>query len=129
MTPPILPRPSLKISMKGLRSSASTTARRSSGLSNGGAVWLTISVRLPVATVVSQIACGAWLLTSFKNGIETPYGKGHVDFPGGERQHPRREVGDDRVLDAVEIGPARLPIVRIAGQPDQLVWLIFNELE
>ena len=39
MTPPILPWPSLKISIKGLRSKASTIARRSSELSNGGAVW------------------------------------------------------------------------------------------
>ena len=72
MTPPILPCPSLKMSINGLRPNASTIARRSSGLSNGGAVWLTISVRLPVATVVSQIACGAWLLTSFNSGIDTP---------------------------------------------------------
>jgi hypothetical protein len=76
-----LPCPSLKMSMKGLRSSSSTIAPRSSGLSNGGAVWLTISVRLPVATVVSQIACGAWFLRSFKSGIETPYGKVMSTFP------------------------------------------------
>jgi len=38
MTPPILPCPSLKMSMKGLRSNANTIARRSSELSNGGAV-------------------------------------------------------------------------------------------
>jgi hypothetical protein len=42
---------------------------------------LTISVRLPVATVVSQIARGAWLLTSFKSGSETPYGKVMSTFP------------------------------------------------
>jgi len=47
-------------------------AQRSSGLSNGATVWLMINVRLPVATVVSQIACGAWFLISFRTGIETP---------------------------------------------------------
>ena len=72
MTPPISPCPSLKMSIKGLRSNARMMARRSSGLSNGGAVWLMINVRLPVATVVSQIARGAWLLISLRTGIETP---------------------------------------------------------
>ena len=72
MTPPISPCPSLKMSIKGLRSSARTMAQRSSGLSNGATVWLMINVRLPVATVVSQIACGAWFLISFRTGIETP---------------------------------------------------------
>ena len=68
MTPPISPCPSLKMSIKGLRSSARTMAQRSSGLSNGATVWLMINVRLPVATVVSQIACGAWFLISFRTG-------------------------------------------------------------
>jgi ABC-type transport system substrate-binding protein len=40
------------------------------GLSNGGAP-VTSRVALPFIGFTSQIACGAWVLTSFNNGIET----------------------------------------------------------
>ena len=50
-------------------------------------------------------------------------------FPATKGQQRRRAVGDDRPLDAVEIGPARLPIIRVAGQPDRLVRLVRDEFE
>ena len=72
MTPPTSPWPSVMMSMNAWRSRLSAIARRSSGLSKGGAVGLTIIVRLTFVAVTSQIACGAWLLKSFKVGIVTP---------------------------------------------------------
>ena len=40
----------------------------------------------------------------------------HVELPGNKCQYGRRHVFDDRELDAVEIGQARLPVIRVAGQ-------------
>ena len=40
--------------------------------------------------------------------------EGQVELAGDERQHARRAVGDDRPLDAVEVGQALLPVVGIA---------------
>ena len=56
-------------------------------------------------------------------------GPGAVEFLGAERQDPGRGVADDRVFDAVEIGPARLPVIGVAGQHDPLVRLELDELE
>ena len=58
--------------MKALRSSVSDTARRSSGLSNGGFAGLMIRLRAPLSGVVVQIASPTWLLMSRNSGIETP---------------------------------------------------------
>src|SRR5262249_12107027 len=52
-----------------------------------------------------------------------------VVFAGDEGQKARRDVLDDRVFDAVEIGPARLPVVRVAGHGDRLVRLEIDEFE
>ena len=46
-----------------------------------------------------------------------------------DRPAPRRDVFDDRVFDAVEIRPARLPVIRIARHRDRLVRLELDELE
>src|SRR5207244_666655 len=53
---------------KDLRSKLSAIARRSSALPKGGAAGLTSTVRGTLVGATSQIACGAWLLTSFKSG-------------------------------------------------------------
>jgi hypothetical protein len=44
-------------------------------------------------------------------------------------QERRRRVLDDRVLDAVEIGQARLPVIRVLRDLDALVRLELDELE
>jgi hypothetical protein len=58
------------MSVKALRSRLSCIARRETGLSNGGAP-VTSRLALPFIGFSSQIACGAWLLTSFNNGTVT----------------------------------------------------------
>ena len=56
-------------------------------------------------------------------------GEDEIELAGGEGQEPRRRIGDDRILDAVEIGPARLPVIRVTGHPDVLVRLVLDEFE
>ena len=75
--------------MKALRSRLSAIARRRSGLSKGGLSRLTIRLRLTLLGASSQIACGAWLLTSFSSGIVTLYGEGHVELAGDKGQVSR----------------------------------------
>jgi hypothetical protein len=36
---------------------------------------------------------------------------GHVEVPGDKCQYRGRQITDDRILDAVEIGPVRLPVI------------------
>ena len=58
--------------MNALRSKLSAIARRKSGLSKGGTTRLMIRSRLMFIAVISQIAWGTWLCTSFSSGIVTP---------------------------------------------------------
>src|SRR6516162_5498150 len=51
-------------------------------------------------------------------------GKGHVELSRQEGEERRRAVGNYCPFDAVEIGPPRLPVIRIAGQPKRLVGLL-----
>ena len=76
--------------MKALRSRVSAIARRSSGLSNGGSSRLTITLRWTLVGTSSQIACGAWLLTSFSIGTVQEIGRGHVELAGDEGQDAGR---------------------------------------
>ena len=55
--------------------------------------------------------------------------EGHVELAGDEAEDRGRAVRDDRVLDAVEIGQALLPVVRILHELDRLVLLQLDELE
>ena len=115
--------------MNALRSIASAIARRRSGLSKGGSSRLTIRLVLTLFGRSSQIACGAWLLMSFSSGIVTLIGPGQVELAGDKAEDRRRAVGDDRVFDAVEIGPALLPVIRVAHELDQFIRLEFDEFE
>ena len=81
MAPPISPCPPLMMSIKALRSRVSVIARRKSGLSNGGLSRLMIRLRLMLPGVISQIACGIWLFTSFNSGTVRLYGKVMSNFP------------------------------------------------
>jgi hypothetical protein len=58
------------MSIKDLRSKLSCIARRSTRLSKGGASVIRRVAR-PFIGFISQIACGAWLRTSFTSGTET----------------------------------------------------------
>src|SRR5215813_12975755 len=67
--------PSVRMSMKALRSSVKAIALRTSGLSNGGESRLTIRLVLTLVGPISHIAFAAWLLTSFAIGMDQSYGK------------------------------------------------------
>ena len=56
--------------MKAFRPRVKASARRSSGLSKGGAARLTNSMRGMFHGTTSQIACGAWLWICFISGID-----------------------------------------------------------
>src|SRR5262249_49618236 len=127
MTAPISPWPSLMISMNALRSSVSDIARRTSGLSKGGASRFTS--RLRGTFWRDQFADRLWRLVLDVLQLWDCDPEKDIVFDGEERQKPRRDVFDDRVLDAVEIGPARLPIVGVARHRDRLVGLEVDEFE
>src|SRR5262249_36093922 len=55
--------------------------------------------------------------------------KGHVEPPRDEGKNRRRAVGHNSEFDAVQIGQALLPILRIARELDRLVLLHLDELE
>src|SRR5207253_5780904 len=55
--------------------------------------------------------------------------EGQVVFAGDKGEDRGRPVFDDRVLDTVEIRLAGLPIIRVAGKLDVLVWLELDEFE
>jgi hypothetical protein len=55
--------------------------------------------------------------------------KGQIELAGDESEDRGRAVGDDRVFDAVEIGPARLPIIGVADELDPLVRFELDEFE
>src|SRR6202011_4336407 len=52
-----------------------------------------------------------------------------VELPGNEAQYSRRDTWYYRILDAVEIGSAVLPVIRISGYPDQFIGFEFDEFE
>jgi hypothetical protein len=52
-----------------------------------------------------------------------------IECAGDKSQDARRQARDDRPLDAVEIGPARLPVIRVSRHPDVLVRPEFDEFE
>ena len=79
---------------------ANDIAWRSSGLSNGGLSRLTNRSRRTLPIRTSQIACGAPLAMSLSCGI-----------------------------DAVQVGPVRLPIIPVAGHRDRLVRLEVDNFE
>ena len=52
-----------------------------------------------------------------------------IETASDEPQDARRQTRDDRPLDAVEVGPARFPVVRVPSDPDPLVRPEFDEFE
>jgi hypothetical protein len=56
-------------------------------------------------------------------------GKGHVELAADEGQHRCRAVRDDRVFDAVEIRPARLPVIGVLRDLDRLVRFELDKFE
>src|SRR5580704_10199773 len=129
MAPPMSPYPSVRMSMNALRSTASANARRISGSSKGVASRLMIRLALASAGTSSQIACGAWFLTSRSRGTVTSNGKCHVELAGDKGEDRGRPVRYHGIFDAVEVRPPRLPVIRIARHLDVLVRLKFDEFE
>ena len=127
MTPPIAPCPSAMMSTKAWRSIVSEIARRNCALSNGGASRLIEHVARDVrdehvADRLRHLALDVLQLRHRDAEID-------VFVAGEERQQPRRDVGDDAVFDAVEIGLARFPVIRVADHRDRLVRLELDEFE
>src|SRR5215471_6002055 len=116
------------MSMNAFRSKASASARRISGLSKGGTSRLMIRLALAFAGTSSQIACGAWLLTSRNRGTVTSNGKVISNLPD-EGEDCRRSVRYHSVFDAVEVWSVRLPIIGITRHLDVLVRLELDEFE
>ena len=56
-------------------------------------------------------------------------GKGQVELTGDEGEDRGRAVRNDRVFDAVEIGPPRFPIIGISDQLDPFIRLELDEFE
>jgi PAS domain S-box-containing protein len=56
-------------------------------------------------------------------------GEGQVELAGNKGEDRSRAVGDDRIFDAVEIGPARFPIIGIADELDCLARLELDKFE
>src|SRR6516165_2508695 len=104
-------------------------ARRRSALSKGGLSRLTSRCRFTVPDVHSQIACGTRLSMSFISGGVSRKWSGHIELARDEGQYRGRRVRDDRVLDAVEIGPVRLPVIRVAHDLDIFLRLEIAEFE
>jgi hypothetical protein len=69
------PLPWVNVPMKAWRSRSSAIARRRSGLSKGGAERLMTTVRSTFVGISRQIACGAWMATSFSIGTCRKYGE------------------------------------------------------
>ena len=92
--------------MNAWRSRLSAIACRRSGLSKGGTSRLTIRLRLmprrrQLADRLRHLA-----LDVLEQRDREAVREGHVELAGDKRQDRRRQVVDDRILDAVEIRPA-----------------------
>src|SRR5215471_3362076 len=128
MTPPMSPFPIVRVSIKAWRSKLSATARRRSGSLNGGVSRFIITLRLTLTGTSWQIASGAWFFTLLTTG--TCKKKEVIStLPAPNAQHTCRDVLDDLILDAVEVGPALLPVVRVSRDFDRLVRLEFDKFE
>src|SRR5260370_41576969 len=51
------------------------------------------------------------------------------NLPRNEAENRGRAVWDDRVFDAVDVWPPRLPLIRVADELDVLVGLVFDKFE
>ena len=52
-----------------------------------------------------------------------------IETASDEPQDARRQAGDDRPIDAVEVGPTRFPVLGVPSDPDPLVGPEFDEFE
>src|SRR6185437_2205161 len=58
-----------------------------------------------------------------------PVGRADVEIAGEECQVARRDLAQDRKFDAIEIGPARFPIIRVLAELDVFVWFELDEFK
>src|SRR5215471_17041811 len=122
------PCPSLRMSMNALRSRLKANARLRSGFSKGGFARLTNRcVFTPPNGAISQFACGSWLCTSRISGTLKLKGQVMSTLPETNASVCRRHVLDDREFDAVEIGPAGFPVIRVLRHPNEFVGLELDE--
>ena len=129
MMPPISPCPSARMSMNAWRSRRQRHRPPHSGLSNGGIVAVDHQVAIDVARRHLADRRGACRFDVLQQRDREPYGKIMSNLPATNARIPRRDALDDGVFDAVEIRPARLPVIRVAGHLDVFVRLELDELE
>jgi len=102
--------------MKAWRSSVIAIALRRSRLSNGG-----FSVIQQVGREVERRRLAHNLrhlaLHVLQHRHRDLVGEGHVEIAGNEGEDRGRAVRDDRVVDAVEIGSAGLPVIPDSSPP------------
>ena len=115
--------------MKALRSIASTRARAQVDIVERRRIAVEDQVgavvhRRRLALRVRQLALD--VLEQRRRDLPR---EGDVEAPGDEAQHRRAAVGHDRPFDAVEVGLALLPVVRVPRDLEALVRLELDELE
>jgi peptide/nickel transport system substrate-binding protein len=69
------------------------------------------------------IGTGPFKIRRVQFDMAFPYSLTVPLLPGNQRQNRRRQVLDDRILDAVEIRPALLRVIWVSRYLDILVWL------
>src|SRR5262249_6654466 len=93
--------------------------------------FVTVDDQGTVETDRSHLAHGLRHLTLhvFEQRYREAIREGHVELPRNQRQDRRRQILNDRVLDAVEIRPVLLPIIWVARDLDIFVRFEPDEFE
>src|SRR5438874_736357 len=128
MMPPVLPLPSVMMSMNAWRSNASAIARRSSGLLNGAGSGLISRLRPTLVGFISQIACGACSLICRSNGTVTPP-KVMSSLPDTKVRIAVDMFLMIAILYPVKIRLPRFPVIRVFRQLDRFIRFVVDEFE
>src|SRR5215472_16897731 len=127
IAPPIMPCPRYRVSMNDLRSRVSDIARLISGLSKGGLSRFDEEISRRVGR--DNFADRLRYLVLHILDLWDRHPVDQVALAADKGERARRQVLDDRIFDAVEIGSPRLPVIRVAGHRNRLVWLEIDEFE
>ena len=125
------PRPGRSMSTKAWRSMLSAIARRNCGLSKGGLsivdqqVTIDPFARFQLADRLRRLALDVF----HQRHRQPPNGKVMSNLPAMKARLAVAEILDDRIFDAIEIRPPRLPVIRVAGHLNVLVGLVLDEFE
>src|SRR5215831_11006442 len=129
MAPPILPLPSVRMSTKALRSTLSAAARSRSGIveRRGLAVEHDIAIDVRRQQLANRLGRLGFHVLQHRDLQKIRGSK--VELARAKGHHPGRNVLDDRILNAVDIRPALLPIIRVSRYFDRLLGFELGEFE